>query len=421
MPVSRREFLRNGVAAFTFGFAAPSFLSELAHAQGAASRNLVVLYLAGGNDSLSTVAPYNDPFYYSRRPTIAVPAGNVLQIGSDRAGSAIGLHPRLAGLKQMFDGGRVAVIQRSGYPNSSRSHFLGFDIWSTADPNVTQGPGWLGRYLDSLPNPKDPLVGWNTIRETPHALQARTVGVPAIPSVTGYAFQSPNGGVDAQYSRQAAMRISSHVPVGMPHLSFVNGTAQAAFATLDRVAQVSRYRPSVTYPATGLGQAMQAVAGAIATGIGTKIFWVQTGGFDTHAGQGVNQANGAYSNLMATIDGAMLAFYTDLQNQGLLGQTLLMQFSEFGRRIAENGSQGTDHGAASSLFVMGGGVRGGIYGTAPNLNPTPDNPTLENSGGDVRYENDYRSIYAAVIDRWLGADSVGILGANYRNPQLDFI
>jgi uncharacterized protein (DUF1501 family) len=151
------------------------------------------------------------------------------------------------------------------------------------------------------------------------------------------------------------------------------------------------------------------------------VFWVQTGGFDTHAGQGVNQTNGAYYNLMATIDASLLAFYSDLQNQGLLGQTLVIQFSEFGRRITENGSQGTDHGAASALFVMGGGVRGGIYGTAPNLNPTADNPTLENSGGDVRYENDYRSIYAAVIDRWLGADSVSLLGSNYRNPQLDFI
>lgn len=421
MPVTRRDFLRNGVAAFTYSFAAPSFFSELVYAQGAASRSLVVLYLAGGNDSLSTVVPYNDAFYHSRRPTLAVPAANLLQIGSDRMGNALGLHPRLTGLRQMFDEGRVAVIQRSGYPNSSRSHFLGFDIWSTADPNTAQGPGWLGRYLDTLPSPRDPLVGWNTIRETPHALQARTVGVPAIPNVAGYAFQSPNGGADAQYAQRAATRIASHVPVGLPHLSFVGATALAAFATLDRVAQVSRYRPTVTYPNNGLGQALQAVAGATATGIGTRVFWVQTGGFDTHAGQGVNQASGAYYNLMATIDGALLAFYSDLRNQGLLGQTLLMQFSEFGRRITENGSQGTDHGAASALFVMGGGVRGGIYGTAPNLNPTPDNPTLENGGADVRYENDYRSIYATVMDRWLGADSVGILGANYRSPQLEFI
>jgi uncharacterized protein (DUF1501 family) len=180
------------------------------------------------------------------------------------------------------------------------------------------------------------------------------------------------------------MRISSHVPVGMPHLSFVNGTAQAAFATLDRVAQVSRYRPSVTYPTTGLGQAMQAVAGAISTGIGTKVFWVQTGGFDTHAGQGVNQTNGAYYNLMATIDGAMLAFYSDLQNQGLLGQTLLMQFSEFGRRIAENGSQGTDHGpparCSSWEACRRNRHRAGLSGGQPRQN-----------GGDVMRERTVRS------------------------------
>src|SRR5215218_6859214 len=158
MPISRREFVRGGVAAFTVSFAAPAFLTDLAQAQGRSRRNLVVLYLSGGNDSLSTVIPYTDAQYYARRPSIAIPAANVLQIGSDRAGTPLGLNPRLTGLRTIFNSGRLAIIQRTGYANSSRSHFQGTDIWSTANPAASQGAGWLGRYLDLLPAPVDPLT-----------------------------------------------------------------------------------------------------------------------------------------------------------------------------------------------------------------------------------------------------------------------
>jgi uncharacterized protein (DUF1501 family) len=402
------------VAAFTVGFAAPRFLSELALAQGQSRRNLVVLYLSGGNDALSTLIPYTDPQYYARRPALAIPAGSVLQIGTDSSGRPLGLNPRLTGLHSIFNAGRLAVIQRTGYPNSSRSHFQGTDIWSTADPASPQGAGWLGRYLDTLPSPVDPLTAWSTVRETPRTLLARTVGVPSIPNPQQYAFASPNPGPDAELGRQTATRIASHVPVDQPHLAFVNSTAQAAFATLDRVALVATYTPSTAYPNNGLGQALRAVAGAMVRGIGTRVFWVQTGGFDTHAGQNTNIANGAYNNLMNTVNGALTAFYTDLLNHGLLNDTLLLQFSEFGRRISENGSAGTDHGAAGLMLAMGGGVRGGLYGTAADLRDVPDNSALENNGRDVRHETDFRSVYATVIDRWLGADSRAVLGQDFR-------
>jgi uncharacterized protein (DUF1501 family) len=416
MAFTRREFVKGGVAAFTWGFAAPAFLSDVAQAQGAQSRNLVVLYLGGGNDSLNTVIPYNDAFYYSRRPTIAVPGSMVLQIGSDAGGNALGLHPRLTGLSTIFNQGRMAIVQRTGYPNLSRSHFLGTDIWSTASMSAPQGPGWLGRYLDTLPSPVDPLVGWNTNRELPRTMIARTVSVPSIPSPSAYAFSSPNTGAEAGYARTSATRISSHVPVDRPHLAFVNGSAQGAFATMDRVATVATYTPTATYPNTGLGNALRAVAGAIVRGIGTKVFWVQTGGYDTHASQGSgSQTTGAYYNLMATINDAILAFYVDMQNQGLLGQTTLLEFSEFGRRVAENGTQGTDHGEGGVMFAIGGAVRGGVYGTAPNLNPFQGNPTLSSGGGDVRWEIDFRRVYAEILDRWLGASSVAVLGGDYRN------
>ena len=411
--VSRREFVRDGVAAFTVSFAAPAFLSDIALAQGARSRSLVVVYLSGGNDALSTLVPYRDPFYYSRRPAIAIPAGQVLQIGSDSSGKALGLHPRLTGLRDIFNQGRLAVVQRTGYTNSSRSHFQGTDIWGTADPNSPSSLGWLGRYLDTLPSPVDALAGWNAARETPRALVARTVSVPSIPDARIYSLSSPNGAAEALNERRAATRIASYAPPGRSHLSFVNGSLRGALDTLDRVATVNSYVSSVTYPNNGFALALRTVAGSIARGIGTRVYWVQTGGFDTHAGQGIAGA-GAYATLMGTYGDGLLAFYNDLRNQGLLSDTLVLQFSEFGRRISENGSQGTDHGAAGVMMAMGGAVRGGIYGTAASLDPVPTNPTLENTGGDVRHETDFRAVYAKVLDGWFGTDSVAILGGNFR-------
>jgi uncharacterized protein (DUF1501 family) len=420
MTFTRRQFVRGGISAFTIGFAAPRLVTQMAFAQGVPSRNLVILYLSGGNDALSTLVPYRDQAYYTRRPTLGIPAGSVLQIGTDSAGNELGLHPRLTDIHSIFNQGRLAILQRMGYLNSSRSHFQGFDIWGTANPSITAGPGWLGRYLDTLPAPVDPLVGWNTVRETPRPLVARTVGVPAITNPATYSFSSPNSGNEAVLERAAAVKISSHLPVDRPHVAFVNSTAQAALGTLDRVATVAAYVPSVTYPANNaLALALRAVAGAMNKQIGTKVFWVQTGGYDTHASQGANQ--GAYVNLMATLNDAVAAFYVDLSNQGLLGNTLVLLYSEFGRRISENGSAGTDHGAAGVMMAMGGAVRGGLYGTAADLRQDPANPTLENNASDVRFETDFRTVYATVMDKWLGADSVGILGGNFKSGGPSFL
>jgi len=419
MKVTRRAFVKGGLAAFTVTYAAPEFLCEVARAQGARTRNLVILYLSGGNDSLSMLVPFNDPFYGSRRQGIAV--SNVLPVGSDASRVALGLHPRLTGLSQIFNQGRLALVQRTGYPNQSRSHFQGTDIWSTADPGNPAGFGWLGRYLDSLPSPVDALVGWNTTRDLPRVLQADHVPVPAIPNAAGYTFASPNSTsvAEATAERNAATRIASHVPVNQPELAFVYGSTQAALATIDRVASVGAYTTPVPYPNTSLGQAMKAVAGAMVRGIGTKVFYVTTPGFDTHAQQGVNA--GSYLTLMATLNDAITAFYTDVQNQGLLDDTLVLSFSEFGRRIDVNGSAGTDHGAASVMFALGGRVNGGLYGTAPNLQPGTTNPTLENNSADVRFETDFRSVYARVVDSWLGGDSRTLLNGDFRNPALTFI
>lgn len=413
--------MKNGVAAFTVSFAAPAFLSDLARAQGAGSRNLVILDLLGGNDGLSTLVPYTDTFYYSRRPTLAIPAGTVLQVGSDSSGKPLGLHPKLAGLKDIFNQGRLALIQRVGYANSNRSHFFGNDIWSTANPSNSVGSGWAGRYLATLPQPLNPLTAWNTTGDTPHALEAPAVAVASIPNVTSYAFNSPTAGADAALERSAAVAIVSHVPVDKPHVAFVSTTVQSAMATLDVVASVGHYKPTLAYPNNGFGQALQAIAGAMANNVGTRVFWVQTGGFDNHASQDTINDNGAYVRLMVNLNDGVTAFYNDLKNSGLLNNTLLLSFSEFGRRVTENGSRGSDHGAASVMMALGGSVRGGLYGTGASLNPDPANPTLENNGADVRYETDFRSVYAKVIDNWLGGDSASVLGGSFKANGIDFV
>jgi len=410
MRVSRRLFIRDGVATVTLGLAAPSFLSAIAQAQGVPSRRLVVIYLGGGNDALNTLISYQDGAYYSRRPSIAIPAGQVLQVGTDAAGNALGLHPRLGGLSNVFNEGRLALVQRTGYPNSSRSHFEATDIWGTANPQSSTGSGWLGRYLDTLPRPVDALAAWNTTGETPRALLSGQSGVPAIPNATSYNYASPNRGAAATQERAAAQAMASSPAIGRPHLAFVNATSRGAIETLDRVAQARSYTPTIPYPNNGFGLALRTVAGAIVRGIGSRVYWVETGGFDTHAQQGA--AGGSYGNLMGTLGDGLWAFYSDVRNQGLANDTTVIVFSEFGRRISENGSSGTDHGAAGVMMALGGMVRGGLYGTAASL--APGNPTLENNSGDVRHETDFRSVYARLLDQWLGVNSVPILNGDFR-------
>ena len=411
MRISRRLFIRDGVATVTLGLTAPSFLTAIAQAQGlSSSRRLVVVYLGGGNDALNTLVSYQDPSYYNRRPSIAIPAGQVLQVGTDAAGRALGLHPRLGGLLNVFNEGRLALVQRTGYENSSRSHFEATDIWGTANPKSSTGSGWLGRYLDTLPRPIDALAAWNTTSDTPRALVSSQTGVPAIPNSTTYTYASPNRGSAALQERAAAQAMAANLAAGRPHLAFVNSTSRGAIETLDRVAQATSYTPTVVYPNNGFGLALRTVAGAIVRGVGSRIYWVQTGGYDTHAQQG--GPGGAYGNLMGTLGDGLWAFYSDVRNQGVHNDTTVILFSEFGRRISENGSGGTDHGAAGLMMVFGGMVHGGLYGTAASL--APGNPTLENSSGDVHYETDFRSIYARVLDQWLGVNSVPILNGDFR-------
>jgi uncharacterized protein (DUF1501 family) len=411
MQISRRLFIRDGVATVALGLTAPAFLTAIAQAQGQSSRRLVVVYLGGGNDALNTLVPYQDQSYYSRRPTIAIPAGQVLQVGTDAAGRALGLHPRLGGLSNIFNEGRLAIVQRTGYQNSSRSHFEATDIFGTGNPQTSAGSGWLGRYLDTLPRPIDSLAAWNTTSDTPRALVSARTGVPAISNASTYTFASPNRGSAATQERAAAEAMAANLAPGRPHLAFVNSTSRSAIETIDRAARATSYTPTVAYPNNGFALALRTVAGAIVNGIGSRVYWVQTSGYDTHAQQGAG--GGSYGGLMGTLGDGLAAFYSDIRNRGLASDTTVIVFSEFGRRISENGSGGTDHGAAGLMLVLGGSVRGGLYGTAASLRP--GDPTLENNSGDVRFETDFRSVYARVLDQWLGVDSAPILNGDFRS------
>ena len=411
MRVSRRLFIRDGVATVTLGLAAPAFLSAIAQAQGLPSRRLVVVYLGGGNDALNTLVSYQDPSYYSRRPTIAIPAGQVLQVGTDAAGRALGLHPRLGGLWNIFNEGRLALVQRTGYPNSSRSHFEATDIWGTANPQSSTGSGWLGRYLDTLPRPLDALAAWNTSGETPRALLSGQTGVPAIPNAATYTYASPNRGAAATEERAAAQIMAANAAAGRPHLAFVNSTSRAAIETLDRVAQATSYTPTVAYPNNGFGRGAARPWRAPSSQALARECSGCRPAASTRTRSRARQA-ARYGNLMGTLGDGLAAFYSDVRNQGLVNDTTVIVFSEFRRRISENGSGGTDHGAAGLMMVLGGMVRGGLYGTAASL--APGNPTLENSSGDVRYETDFRSVYARVLDQWLGVNSVPILNGDFR-------
>ena len=379
----------------------------------------MVVYLGGGNDALNTLIPYQDQQYYSRRPTIAIPAGQVLQVGTDASGRALGLHPRLGGLLNVFNEGRLALVQRAGYPDSSRSHFEATEIFGTANPRTSTGSGWLGRYLDTLPKPVDALAAWNTTSDTPRSLVSGQVGVPAISNASTYRFASPNRGSAATQERAAAQAMALNPAPGRPHLAFVNSTSRSAIETIDRAAQALQYSPTVAYPNNGFGNALKMIAGAITQQAGAKLFLLRLGGFDTHARQGTT--SGAFFNLMATLDDGISAFYRDLANRGAINDTLIMTISEFGRRVAANSGLGCDHGAGNTMFVIGGSVRGGLYGTAADLNPVASNPTLEANGGDVRHETDFRSLYATIADRWLQTDSVALLQGSFRDAKLSFL
>ena len=368
---------------------------------GSEGRCLVLINLYGGNDGLNCVVPHGDSRYYQLRPSLAIAQSDVIAIDAN-----VGLNPGMTSFKAMYDRGMVAIVQGVGYPNPDHSHFRSTEIWQTAAPDRYEHTGWLGRYFDGAGLPPQNLFnGVAVSRVLPEVLVSDRTDIPAIPSLGGYAMAADRNAAASQaFSREAR---DWHLPFQSPYLAHVmqiEGDAQRSSQELPRL--VAGYQAKAAYPESELGRSLALAAQIVGSNLGTKVIYVEHGSFDTHVSQVQTQ-----NRLLTQLSNAIAAFYEDLAAHGNDTRVLTITFSEFGRRIEENGSRGTDHGEASPLFVIGGGVKGGLYGRMPDLTAT--------NMGNVRYTVDFRSVYATVLERWLGRPSAPVLAGTF--PQLPLL
>jgi uncharacterized protein (DUF1501 family) len=394
--------MRGGVAVFSLGFAGSDLITQMAMAQGAANperdRNiLVMIELNGGNDGINTIIPFNDPAYYTSRPNLGIPKGNVLEVGSK-----LGFHPSMGALKKLWETGQMAVIHGCGYPNADQSHFRSMDIWQTGVSERVETLGWLGRYLDGITeDDKNALYGVAFQSDMPRAFRGEHSQVPSVPNFEAYHFQTDDRFPEDRNRQIAAFKqISSHVPIDVPYVGLVQRNIIDAYTTAERLQNAGKYRGTVSYPGSGLGNGLKLVAEVITRQFGTHLFHVSLGGFDTHASQPQQHAR-----ILGELSNAIGAFIQDMKNQGLADSVLVVTFSEFGRRVHENGSIGTDHGEASPMMVVGGKVKGGFYGALPSLTSLHD--------GNQKYTTDFRRVYSTILEDWLAADPASILGNTY--------
>lgn len=428
---TRRDFLRTSVLGGALSWTVPAFLSNTFSALQAEAANsatqmpngkdgaiLVVLQLAGGNDGLNTVIPYSDDNYFRARKRIAIPANSVLKLNDQ-----VGLHPALKGFKALYDEGNLSVVQGSGYPNPNRSHFRSTEIWQTAsDADKFESYGWLGRYFDNACPGCDPTVGVTIGNQMPQAFSAHTPTGVCLANPQSYRFNTERRHADGEMSTEEKSFRELNQPVentensgavigsiggtiahqGSP-LDFLERTALDAEVSSDKIQAITRkVENQAVYPASQLGNSLKLVAKLIAGGLPTRVFYVSQGGYDTH----VNQV-GQHQRLLGDLGDSVQAFVEDLKKQGNFQRVLMMTFSEFGRRVAENANGGTDHGAAAPMFVLGPKVKAGLHGRYPSL---AANALLN---GDLQYNVDFRSVYAGVLEEWLKTRSEPVLGQSF--------
>ncbi|MCA9176222.1 MAG: DUF1501 domain-containing protein [Planctomycetales bacterium] len=390
----RRQFLRGAMGATAIAsLSGPALLRQAARAAEANDdgRILVVLQLSGGNDGLNTIVPFRDQEYYKQRPQLAIPEARTLRLTDDH-----GMHPAMTGLAAQFEAGRVAVVQGIGYDNPNRSHFESMDIWhSCRRKDQTRTTGWLGRCFDQLGSQQGDVPGIHLGEEKqPFALAAERMAAPSIGQLDNFQLRSREQ--VTQLVRDSAAGDSDD-----SLLSFVKTNAVSALETSRRVREAAeRYRSTAVYPETALGEKLRTVAKLISAGMGTKVYYLTLDGFDTHSEQ-----EGAHASLLRKWSGAVDAFLRDLESQGSLNRVLLMCFSEFGRRVQENASAGTDHGAAAPAFLIGDPVQGGIHGRQPSLTDLQQ--------GDLKHHTDFRQLYATVLEKWLKVASEPLLEGKY--------
>jgi len=403
---NRRQFLTRtlkGASLVALNAIVPQFVSRTAQAAAADKDTiLVVLEMAGGNDGLNTVVPYADDLYHKARPTLRQVEKRVIRLDDH-----VGLHPGLRGLQSMWDQGQLAVVQGVGYPNPQRSHFESMDIWQSADPRRTLKTGWLGRATTEFDHNSGgvPILHLGTA-SLPLALAgAAGGGAVTVNQANPFRLELGGGKVEQHKARRELLEALATAPSEASEGDLVSFVQRRQLQTLTAVEQLRELLDgpnAVPRQGSGLSQRLQLIAGLIAKGFGTRIFYVSLGGFDTHAAQGP-----AHETLLDDLSNAVGAFFRTLKANGHDHRVRLLTFSEFGRRVKENDSRGTDHGAGSCLFVAGPSVKGGVVGKHPSLADLDE--------GDLKFHTDFRSVYATLLDDWLGCDSKAVLGATW-NP-----
>ena len=368
-------------------------------------RALVVVQLSGGNDGLNTVVPYGDGLYYDWRPDVRIEPDQVLHL-DDR----FGFNPSMGPVKELWDEGKVAILNGIGYPSPNRSHFRSMDIWHTAESEGIGDSGWLGRTIKDLdPKGENVLAGVNFGRGLPRALSCKGVPVASVGDLETYGLLPD---IKEQNAREYALEAFAYIygsAMAQDEVSqFIGQTGLDALRGADILRSApAKYSSSVEYADTPIAQSMKNIAQVLTADLGTRVYYAQHGSFDTHAGQ-----IDSHAKLWTDTSNALGDFMDDVKEHGLEDEVLVLVFSEFGRRIQDN-SAGTDHGSGGVSFVIGEPVNGGFYGEYPSLK---EEDHLE---GDLHFNTDFRSIYSTIAERWLGVDPE--LAANGRYEQIDFI
>jgi uncharacterized protein (DUF1501 family) len=410
MDPTRRDFLKTSLAAgslVSWGLTVPRFLSRtaaaapLADKAGAKDTILVVVQLTGGNDGLNTVIPYADAEYAKLRKALRIPTAEVRKIDD-----AVGLHPSLSGLAKLLEDQALCVVQGVGYPNPSQSHFRSMDIWQAASTDKTLTEGWIGKALKGLPaTPAFHIAGEN--ESSPLALAGAPVRVPSIASLEDFQLKTVAASAADKKQQRALIEGAAQSPEAKAGLiDFVQRTAANTYASSRRLQEVGKnYQPRVPYPNSSLANHLKVAAQLIDGSFGARIFYVSIDGFDTHA----DQLN-THANLLRQVSEALTAFHQDLAARGHKDRLLMMTFSEFGRRAKENGSRGTDHGSAAPMLLVGNRLKAGAIGKHPSL--------TELEMGNLKHDTDFRQVYAAILDQWLGVSSKEVLGQQFTHAPI---
>jgi uncharacterized protein (DUF1501 family) len=433
---TRRDFLRSTLLGGALSWTVPSFVANTFSALHAAADGaltqvatgkdgpiLVLIQLAGGNDGLNAVIPYTNDFYYKARPTLSVKPDQVLKLSD-----TLGFNPSLAGFKSLYDSGHMAVINGVGYPNPNRSHFRSTEIWQTAsDENRYLTDGWVGRYFDNACVGCDPTVGINIGDRLPQAFSSHNPTGISLQNPASYrfmgaglnddeetAYRSMYGSDDSHAagneSGGSVSMLSGTIALnnGQSALDFLERTSMDAQVSSDKIRDIAgKVKNIAAYPNGGLANNLKLVARLIAGGLPTRIFYLSQGGYDTHTNQ-----RGAQDARLKELADSVKAFTDDLTAMGEFQRVTMMTFSEFGRRLTENGSKGTDHGAAAPMFIIGNSLKSGLVGAHPSLAPA------DLLDGDIKYGTDFRSVYASLLQDWLKTPSSAILGRQFDTVPL---